>query len=129
MTEQANNEAQQPQASRQIVDSLERVWDEIKQISRQVEEETRKTGRAARLKLDIRKLEREVSEVQSRLGQAVYAARHEHGDGIALSEVEGFAGGVAALDALHEKLTAKQAEIDALHRPADSPLQESEEVA
>jgi hypothetical protein len=121
-----------PTGGNQITEGLDRVWSEIKQISRQVEAETRKTGRTARLKLDIRRLEREQDEVRARLGKAVYAARCEHGDGIALSEVEGFAGGVAALDALAEKIASKQAEMETLRRnegAAEPPLEESEEVA
>jgi len=131
MGEQVVNETP-PGGGNQITEGLERVWSEIKQISRQVEAETRKTGRTARLKMDIRRLEREQQEVRARLGKAVYAARCEHGDGIALSEVEGFAGGVAALDALSEEIAAKQAEVETLRRSdaaAKPPLEESEEVA
>jgi len=131
MGEQVVNETP-PAGGNQITEGLERVWSEIKQISRQVEAETRKTGRTARLKMDIRRLEREQQEVRARLGKAVYAARCEHGDGIALSEVEGFAGGVAALDALSEEIAAKQAEVETLRRSdaaAKPPLEESEEVA
>jgi hypothetical protein len=131
MNEQVENETS-PQGGNQITDGLERVWEEIKQISRQVEQETRKTGRATRIKLEIRRLRREQEEVRARLGKAVYEARQQHGDGIALSDVEGFAGGVAALDALRAKISAKQAEIDSLRHPeasAEPPLQESGEVA
>jgi len=128
MSEQVDNGTPQPSGN-QISEGFERVWSEIKQIGKQVEQETRKTGRAARLKLDVRRLKKEQEEVRARLGKAVYSARNEHGDGIALSEVEGFAGGVAALDALAEKVTTKEAEIAQLMNQQDEPLQESEEVA
>ena len=92
----------------------------------------RKSGRAARLKLDMRRLRGEENEVRTRLGKAVYEARQEHGDAIALQDVEGFAGGVAALDALGEEIAAKEAEVNALllRGPAADPsMAESEEVA
>ena len=86
MTDQVETEPQpQPQTDgRTFSDGIERVWMEIKQISKQVELETRKSGRSARLKLDVRRLKREESEVQARLGKAVYKAREQHGDGITL---------------------------------------------
>ena len=115
-----------------ISEGIGRVWSEIKQISKQVEHETRKSGRVARLRLDIRSLRREQAEVRARLGKAVYEAHQEHGDSIALSEVEGFAGGVAALDALTEQITAKEADIEQLRQAGavdEEPLETSEEVA
>ena len=113
-------------------EGMGRIWSEIKQISKQVEHETRKSGRSARLKLDIRRLRREENEVRARLGKAVYAAREAQGDGISLHEVEGFAGGVAALDALREDIATKRAEDDHLGAPeagVEHPLEESGEVA
>ena len=71
-------------------------------------------------------------EVRARLGKAVYAARQEHDDSIALREVEGFAGGVAALDALSEQIMAKEAEVEQLREAAAvdaQPLETSDEVA
>ena len=116
----------------QFTESIGRVWSEIKHISKQLERETRKSGRSARLKLDVRGLRRQENEVRARLGKAVYEARGEHGDGISLHEVEGFAGGVAALDALSEEIATKQAETDDLRGPeaaVEQPLTESGEVA
>ena len=113
-------------------EGMGRIWSEIKQISKKVERETRKSGRSARLKLDIRRLRREENEMRARLGKAVYAAREAQGDGISLHEVEGFAGGVAALDALREDIATKRAEADNLGAPeaaVEHPLEESGEVA
>ena len=135
MSEQVESdqvETETPQESGPISDGIARVWNEIKQISRQVERETRKSGRVARLKLDMRSLRREEVEVRARLGKAVYEARQENGDSIALSEVEGFAGGVAALDALSEQTTAKEAEIEQIRQANavdEQPLETTEEVA
>ena len=135
MSEQVESnqvEAETPKESGLISGGIGRVWSEIKQISRQVEQETRKSGRVARLRLEIRSLRREQVEVRARLGKAVYEAGQEHGDSIALSEVEGFAGGVAALDALGEQITAKEADIEQL-RQTDTvdaqPPETADEVA
>jgi hypothetical protein len=128
MTDNVENDA----SSGPFTEGMGRVWREIKQISKQVERETRKSGRSARLKLDIRRLRREQDEVRARLGKAVYEARMAHGDDIALQDVEGFAGGVAALDVLREEIASKQAEADSLGAPeaeTEHPLEESEEVA
>ena len=129
---EAQPETETPRAGNQFSDGIERVWSEIKQISKQVERETRKSGRVARLKLDIRGLRREEVEIRARLGKAVYAARQEHGDTATLAEVEGFAGGVAALDSLAEQIATKDAEIEQLRQAGETdeqPLETSEEVA
>ena len=75
---------------------------------------TRRSGRAARLNLNIRKLRRDVLEVSARLGQAVYEAQREGGSKIKLEKVEGFAAGKAALDSLHEQIDAKRQELERL---------------
>ncbi|HEX9701137.1 MAG TPA: hypothetical protein VGD06_16920 [Acidobacteriota bacterium] len=115
MSEQAETGAQQEHG--QFTQSLERVWGEIKQISKQVQQETRRSGRIARLRLDLRSLRREVFEVRARLGKAVYEARNAGGDDTRLSEVPGFAGGVSALDALHEKIRAAEQQVLRLQGP------------
>ena len=81
--------------------------------------ETRRSGRVARLHVDTRKLRREMAGVQTRLGEAIYEARVAGGDDLRLSEVEGYAGGVAALDSLNEQLHAKEVEIEQV-RQAES---------
>ena len=129
-SDQINTEAAKESAP--ISDGISRVWSEIKQISKQVEQETRRSGRVARLRLDMRSLRREQVEVRARLGKAVYAASQEQGDSIALSEVEGFAGGVAALDTLSEQITVKEADIEQLRQTdtvAAQPPETAEEVA
>lgn len=103
-----------------IVENLDRVWEEIKQISRQVERETRRSGRVARLKLDIRKLRKEIFEVRARLGEAVHKAHRAGGGGQRLDEIEGYAARVAALDRLHADVEDLEAEIERLRgRPPD----------
>ena len=90
----------------QVSEQLGRVWSEIKQISKQVERETRKSGRVSRLRLDMHRLRREKLVAQSRLGQTVHAALQEHGDSIALSEVEELANSAATMNILIEKIMA-----------------------
>ena len=116
----------------QVSEQLGRVWSEIKQISKQVELETRKSGRVSRLRLDIHRLRREKLAAQSRLGQAVHAALQEHGDSIALSEVEELANSAATVNILIEKIITKEAEVQQLRQAGpgdDQPLATSGEVA
>ena len=116
----------------QVSEQLGRVWSEIKQISKQVERETRKSGRVSSLRLDIHRLRREKLAAQSRLGQAVHAALQEHGDSIALSEVEELANSAATVNILIEKIITKEAEVQQLRQAGpgdDQPLETSGEVA
>ncbi|MEC7900889.1 MAG: hypothetical protein VX385_03575 [Acidobacteriota bacterium] len=116
----------------QVSEQLGRVWSEIKQISKQVERETRKSGRVSRLRLEIHRLRREKKMAQSQLGQAVHAALQEHGDSIALSEVEELANSAATINILIEKIIAREAEVQQLRQAEpgdDQPLETSGEVA
>ena len=116
----------------QVSEQLGRVWSEIKQISKQVERETRKSGRVSRLRLEIHRLRREKKMAQSKLGQAVHAALQEHGDSIALSEVEELANSAATINILIEKIIAKETEVEQLRQAGtadDQPLETSREVA
>jgi hypothetical protein len=113
-------EVDAPVSSGQFSESLERIWSEIKEISRQVEQETRRSGRIARLRLDSRQLRRQLIEAQARLGKAVYEAFSSRGGSILLEEIEGIGDQIAALDRLQEKVAAKEEEIDDLQAPAPS---------
>ena len=116
----------------QVSEQLGRVWSEIKQISKQVERETRKSGRVSRLRLERHRLRREKKMAQSQLGQAVHAALQEHGDSIALSEVEELANSAATINILIEKIIAKETEVEQLRQAGtadDQPLETSGEVA
>lgn len=123
MSEQTQADTQERGGS--VAAGFERLWGEIKQISKQVERETRRSGRVARLHVDTRKIRREMVAVQKRLGQAVYEARAAGGDDLRLSEVEGYAGGVAALDSLNEQLHAKEADIEQARHTEAVPAAES----
>ena len=111
-------EVEVPVSSGQFSESLERIWSEIKEISHQVEQETRRSGRIARLRLDSRQLRRQLIEVQARLGKAVFEA-HVSSDGdVRLQEIEGIGDQIAALGRLQEQVAAKESEIDDLKATA-----------
>ena len=113
-------EVEAPVSSGQFSESLERIWSEIKEISHQVEQETRRGGRIARLRLDSRQLRRQLIEVQARLGQAVYEAIASKGGQVRLEEIEGIGDEIATLDRLQLETAAKESEIDGLHVAAPS---------
>ena len=113
-------EVEVPVSSGQFSESLERIWQEIKEISHQVEEETRRSGRIARLRLDSRQLRRQLIEAQACLGKAVFEAYASEGGSVRLEEIEGIGDEIAALDGLREQLAVKESEIDDLQATAPS---------
>ena len=113
-------EMEAPVSPGQFSESLERIWSEIKEISHQVEQETRRGGRIARLRLDSRQTRRQLIEVQARLGRAVYEAFASEGGQVRLEEIEDIGDEIDALDRLQLQLAAKESEIDGLQAPAPS---------
>ena len=113
-------EVEAPVSPGQFGESLERIWSEIKEISNQVEQETRRGGHIARLRLDSRQLRRQLIEVQARLGQAAYEAFASKGGQVRLEEIEGIGDEIATLDRLQLEMAAKESEIDGLHVAAPS---------
>ncbi len=113
-------EVEAPVSSGQFSESLERIWQEIKEISHQVEQETRRSGRIARMRLDSRQLRRQLIEAQARLGQAIFEAHASGGDSVRLEEIEGIVDELDALDRLQKQVAAKDSEIDSLQAPAPS---------
>ena len=111
-------EVEAPVSSGQFSESLERIWTEIKEISHQVEQETRRSGHIARLRLDSRQLRRQLIEVQARLGKAVFEAHVSNSGEIRLQEIEGIGDQIAALGRLQEQVAAKESEIDDLKATA-----------
>lgn len=100
--------------------NLERIWEEIKQISRQVERETRRSGRIARLRLEARQLRRDLAEWQARLGKAAYEAHASGGADQRLRDIEGLDEAVRALDDVGARLREKQQRIDELKTAAEA---------
>ena len=84
----------------------------------QVEQETRRSGRIARVRLDSRQLRRQLIEVQARLGKTVFEAFASDGGDVRLEEIEGIGDELAALDRLQEQVAATESEIDDLQATA-----------
>ena len=112
---QSSGEARSTQAAgeekRDLSWHLDRIWQEIKDITRQVESETRRGGQIAKLKLEIHGLRRKVAEHASRLGQLVYEAQKTSDKRPTLSRVEGYDELVAQIAAVEAEIEAKQEEI------------------
>ena len=94
---------------------LERIWAEIKEISRQVEQETRRSGKIARLTLEIRRLRRSIVEQTSGLGMAVYKAQ-QTGTNPSVSAIPGTDELVATIGRLHDQVKDKQQQIERLRQ-------------
>ena len=84
---------------------LDKIWSEIKEVSSQIEHETRRGGKIAKLRFELRGLRREFDEIAARIGHAVFEAQMTGGKRPALSRVEGY-------DELFEQLVTLQAKID-----------------
>ncbi len=83
---------------------LDRIWREVKDITRQLESETRRGGLIAKLKLEILGLRRKASEHTSRLGQLVYEAQKTSDKRPTLARVEGYDGLVADIAAVEAEI-------------------------
>ena len=90
---------------------LDRVWGEIKDITGQLETETRRGGRIAKLKLEILGLRHRVKEHTARLGNLVYEAQKTSDKRPTLSRVDGYDGIVAEIATVEGEIEAKQGEI------------------
>ncbi len=90
---------------------LDRIWQEIKDITRQLESETRRGGQIAKLKLEILGLRRKATEHTSRLGHLVYEAQKTSDKRPTLARVEGYDELVAQIAAVEAEIEAKQEEI------------------
>lgn len=90
---------------------LDRVWQEIKDIGGQLESETRRGGRIAKLKLEILGLRHRTNEHTSRLGKLVYEAQKSSDKRPTLSRVEGYDDIVAEIAAVESEMEAKREEI------------------
>lgn len=105
---------------------LDRIWDEIKQITRQVEKETRRGGKIARLRFDIRGLRRERAEQTSILGRLIYDAQMAAGKRPTLSRVDGYDDVIAKIAEIDGGIEAKETLITELKAQGE---EEPEDVA
>ena len=95
---------------------LEWIWEEIKTIGRQVEQETRRGGRIARLRFEIRGLRRKIDEQHRRLGRLVHEAQRGSDKRPSLARLEGYDEIIARLAELEAQIAAKDQEIGALRQ-------------
>ncbi len=109
--ETGGNQSGEQEPKRDLSWQLERLWEEIKQITRQVEQETRRGGRIARLRLDIRGLRREVNEHCARLGQLIYEAQKDSDKRPTLARVEGYDDLVANIATIEVQIAEREAQI------------------
>lgn len=104
---------------------LDRIWRELKQLTRQVESETRRGGQVAKLRYELRGLRQDRAELLVGLGTVVYDAQRAGKRRPALRNVDGYDEFVGALTELDERIGAKQAALDTLVRAstqtADTP--------
>ncbi len=110
----ASGDAADGEERRDVSWHLDRIWQEIKDITRQLESETRRGGQIAKLKLDILGLRRKANEHTSRLGVLVYEAQKTSDKRPTLARVEGYDGVVADIATVEAEIDAKQEEIAAL---------------
>lgn len=90
---------------------LDRIWTEIKEISGQIEHETRRGGRIARLRFDLRGLRRDADEAMARLGVAVYDAHMASGKEPALKKLDGYAAMIDKIAGIKAMIAAREDEI------------------
>jgi hypothetical protein len=104
----------EPRSSRDLGTHLDRIWRELKDLTRQVESETRRGGQLAKLHYDIRGLRQERADVATKLGEAVFATHRASARRPALARVPGYDELVAQLDTIEGQIAAKQQAIAAL---------------
>lgn len=99
---------------------LERIWTELKDVTRQLESETRRGGRIAKLHFDMRGLKQEFETEAARLGRLVYEAQMEGGKRPTLSRVDGYDETVERIAALQGRIEALEEEIAELRRDSEN---------
>jgi hypothetical protein len=100
--------------ARDLGTHLDRIWRELKDLTRQVESETRRGGQIAKLHYDIRGLRQERADVAAKLGEIVFAAHRDSARRPTLARVPGYDELVARLDSIADRVAAKQQAISAL---------------
>ena len=108
MTEQTSGASG---TKRDLGEHLDRIWRDLKEVTQQLERETRRGGQIAKLHYDIRGLRQEVAAHTSRLGQLVYDAQCRSSRRPALASIDGYDKLIAAIDALSAEIEAKQQRI------------------
>ena len=99
------------EAKSDAASQLDRIWHEIKDIARQLENETRRGGRIARLRFERRGLRRDFDAVAARVGSLVYEAQMQGGKRPTLSRVQGYDAAIEKMADLRAQIAAKEDEI------------------
>ena len=105
MTEPATRESG---TKKDLGDHLDRIWRELKEVSQQIERETRRGGKIAKLHYEMRGLRQEVTAHTLRLGQLIYRAQCQSKRRPALARIDGYDELIASIDALSAEIAAKQ---------------------
>lgn len=114
-TEGPQQESREQQEERRDLNwHLERIWNELKELTRQVEDETRRGGKIAKLRFEIRGLRQELESEAARVGELVYEAQMAGGKRPALARVDGYDECVEKMAALRGRIEAKEEEIAVL---------------
>jgi len=108
MSEPASSKSE---TKRDLGDHLDRIWRDLKEVTQQVERETRRGGKIAKLHYDMRGLRQELSAHTARLGQLIYAAQCRSRRRPALASIDGYDELIASIDALSAKMEAKRQRI------------------
>jgi predicted RNase H-like nuclease (RuvC/YqgF family) len=114
MVEKTQETKQEPRWRDDLGRQLERLWQEVKDLSKQVESETRRGGRIAILRFDVRSLRRQLAEATSHLGRLVYDAQTGMSRRPALANVQGYDDAVARIDEIRDEIEVKMNEIAGL---------------
>ncbi|NKB90146.1 MAG: hypothetical protein GKS06_18215 [Acidobacteria bacterium] len=88
---------------------LDRIWRELKQLTRQVETETRRGGQVARLRYELRGLRQDREALLTRLGAAVYRAQGDADRRPALRNVLGYDDAIEDLRQVDEQIGDREA--------------------
>ena len=99
---------------------LDRIWTEIKEVSSQIEHETRRGGKIARLRFELRGLRRDLDEAAAKIGHAVYEAQMASGKRPALARVAGYDELLEQMVLLQEKIDDKQDAVAELRRQEEA---------
>lgn len=104
---------------RDLSGHLDRIWREIKELARQVESETRRGGRIARLRFEIRGLRQDLQATAARLGRLVYEAHLAGGKRPALSRLPGYDEAIQRLADLQAQIDGREERIAELRRQGE----------
>lgn len=105
---------------------LDRIWTEIKEVSSQIESETRRGGKIAKLRFELRGLRREFDDLAARIGHLVFDAQMAGGKRPALARIEEYDGLFEQMVLLQSKIDAKEEQIAELRKQEEAEAARTE---